>query len=92
MAAPFCKGDGDAFSCFGGIPDMQHKELVKMDHNVSLLIHVINHNKNISMTSSEVLDLLLDIVRMLDFAFLRHNLIEQKVCFANSFIIRLCRM
>ena len=34
---------------------MQHKELVKMDHNVSLLIHVINHNKNISMTSSEVL-------------------------------------
>ena len=67
---------------------MQHKELVKMDHNVSLLIHVINHNKNISMTSSEVLDLLLDIVRMLDFAVLRHNLIEQKVCCANSLVNR----
>ena len=77
---------GDTVSCLGDIPYMLHQELVKMDCNVSLLIHVINHNKNITMTSSEVLDLHLDIVRILDFAVLLQNRIERKVCCAQTFV------
>ena len=77
---------GDTVSCLGDIPYMLHQELVKMDCNVCLLIHLINHNKNITMASSEVLDLLLDIIRMLDFTGLLQNLIEQNVCCAQTFV------